>query len=87
LDLVGVVAVGFLDSQIAIYLTKNNIMHTTSRPKHISIKCHHIKDTIVVGLIVVKKIHTLKNPAYMLTKPLSLAKFEHCLDLVGVHNI
>jgi len=35
----------------------------------------------------VKKVHTSENPVDMLTKPLPIAKFEHCLGLVGVHNM
>jgi len=35
----------------------------------------------------VKKIHTLDNPADMLSKPLPITKFQHCLDLVGVHSL
>jgi len=34
-----------------------------------------------------RMVHTSENPAGMLTKPLSIAKFEHCLGLVGVHSI
>ena len=37
--------------------------------------------------IIVKKVHTLENPTDMLSKPLPIAKFEHCLDLIGVHSI
>jgi len=36
---------------------------------------------------MVEKIHTSENPADMLTKPLPVTKFEHCLDLVGLYNI
>ena len=66
-------------------MTKNDAYH--SKTKHISVKCHSIRDTIAAGEIVVKKVHTLENPADMLTKPLLIAKFEHCLDLVGVHSM
>jgi len=34
---------------------------------------------VVAGKIVVKKIHTLDNPTDMLTKPLPIARFKHCL--------
>jgi len=39
------------------------------------------------GEIIVKKVHTSENLTNMLTKPLPIAKFEHCLDLVGVHSM
>ena len=37
--------------------------------------------------IVVKKVHTSENPIDMLNKPFPIAKFEHWLDLVGVHSM
>ena len=73
----------FSDSQSAIHLTKNDAYH--SKTKHIRVKYHYVRDTIAAGEIVVKKVHTSENPADMLTKPLPIAKFEHCLGLVGVH--
>ena len=71
----------FSNRQSAIYLTKNDAYH--SKTKHISIKYHFIRDIIVVGDITMKKVHTSKNAADMLTKSLPTAKFQHCLDLVG----
>jgi len=75
----------FCDSQNAIHLTKNNCYH--DKTKHINIKHHFIRDVVVVGEIMVEKIHTSENPAHMLTKPLPVTKFEHCLDLVGLYSI
>jgi len=75
----------FCDSQSAIHLTKNNRYH--DKTKHINIKHHFIRDVVVVGEIMVEKIHTSENPADMLTKPLPITKFEHCLDLVGLYSI
>ena len=69
----------------AINLTKNDAYH--SKTKHISVNYHYVRDTIAAGDIVVKKVHTSKNPTDMLTKPLAIVKFEHGLDLVGVHSI
>ena len=74
----------FCDSQSVIHLTKNNRYH--DKTKHINIKHHFIRD-VVVGEIMVVKIHTSENPADMLTKLLPVTKFEHCLDLVGLYNI
>jgi len=75
----------FSDSQSAIHLTKNDVYH--SKTKHISVNYYYIRDTVVAGEIAMRKVHTSENPADMLTKPLSIAKFEHCLDLIGIHNI
>ncbi|KAG8478472.1 hypothetical protein CXB51_028273 [Gossypium anomalum] len=46
---------------------------------------HFVSDIIARGDIVVSKISTHENPADMMTKSLPITKFEHCLDLVGVH--
>jgi len=75
----------FSDSQSAIHLTKNYAYH--SKTKHISVKYHYIRDTVAAGEILGRKVHTTENPADMLTKPLPVAKFEHCLDLVGIQSI
>lgn len=75
----------FSDSQSAIHLTKNDAYH--SKTKHISVKYHFIRDIISQGEIAVKKVHTSENPADMLTKPLPITKFEHCLNLVGVSYV
>ena len=79
------IIVVFLDSQSAIHLTKNNTYY--SKTKHISVKYHYVRDTIIAGEIVVRKVHISENPADILTKPLPIAEFEHCLDLVGIHKI
>jgi len=74
----------FCDSQSVIHLTKNNRYH--DKTKHIKIKHHFIRDVVVVRKNMVEKIHTSDNPADMLTKPLPITKFEHCLDLVGLYS-
>jgi len=73
------------NSHSSIHLTKNDPYH--SKTKHIGVKYHYVKDTITAREIVIKKTHTLENLIDMLTKPLPIAKFEHCLDLVGIHSI
>ena len=75
----------FSDSQSAIHLTKNDAYH--SKTKHISVKYHYVRDTVATGEIVIRKVHTSENLTDMLTKSLPIAKFEHCLDLVGIHSI
>ena len=75
----------FCDSQSAIHLTKNNRYH--DKTKHIDVRYHFIREIIVIGKVVVEKIHTSENPADMFTKPLPNAKFQHCLDLVGLYSV
>ncbi|KAG8496862.1 hypothetical protein CXB51_008020 [Gossypium anomalum] len=59
----------FCDSQSAIFLTKDQMFH--ERTKHIDVQYHFVRDIIARG--------------DMMTKSLPITKFEHCLDLVGVH--
>uniref|UniRef100_A0A2N9HBW1 Integrase catalytic domain-containing protein n=1 Tax=Fagus sylvatica TaxID=28930 RepID=A0A2N9HBW1_FAGSY len=73
------------DSQSAIYLAKNQVYH--ARTKHIDVKFHKIRELIVTGDIVLEKVHTSENAADMLTKPVTTAKFKHCLDLVNVSSL
>jgi hypothetical protein len=72
----------FSDSQSAIYLTKDQMFH--EKTKHIEIKYHYVRDEVEKGKLKVCKIHTLDNPADMLTKPVPVAKFELCSSLVGL---
>ena len=55
--------------------------------KHIDVRFHKIRELIVTGDIVLKKVHTSENAANMLMKPVTTAKFKHCLDLVNVSSL
>ncbi|KAF3666695.1 hypothetical protein FXO37_10398 [Capsicum annuum] len=54
------------------------------RTKHIDVRYYFVREIIARGDIVVSKISTHDNPANMMTKTLPSAKFEYCLDLIGV---
>ncbi|KAM2004372.1 hypothetical protein ACFX15_027830 [Malus domestica] len=73
------------DSQSAIHLAKNQVHH--ARTKHIDVRFHFVREIIDEGDILLQKIGTADNPADMLTKPVSLLKFKHCLDLIGICKI
>ncbi|KAM2303958.1 hypothetical protein ACFXTH_023714 [Malus domestica] len=73
------------DSQSAIHLAKNQVHH--ARTKHIDVRFHFVREVIDEGDILLQKIGTADNPADMLTKPVSLLKFKHCLDLIGICKI
>nr|CAD1837441.1 unnamed protein product [Ananas comosus var. bracteatus] len=75
----------YSDSQSAIHLSKDQMFH--ERTKHIDVKFHFVRDVIGKRTVTVKKIGTEDNPADMLTKSLTIAKFKHCLDLVAVSSI
>ena len=66
----------------AIYLAKNQIYH--ARTKHIDIRFHFIREIFDEGDIELKKIHTKKNLADMLTKMVVGVKFAHCKKLLYI---
>ena len=53
------------------------------RTNHIDVHYHFVREVIACEDIVVSKVSTHDNPIDMMTKTLSVTKFEHCLDLVG----
>ncbi|KAH9646639.1 hypothetical protein KPL70_024932 [Citrus sinensis] len=70
------------DSQSAICLSKNQTHH--ERTKHIDIKLHFIRLEVLRATVKLQKIHTDKNVADILTKPVTTAKFKLCLELAGI---
>ena len=72
----------FCDNMSSIQLANNPIFH--ARTKHIDVRYHFMCDVIARGDIVVSKFSTHDNPIDMMTKSLPIAKFKHCLDLVGI---
>ena len=75
----------YSDSQSAIHLAKNQVFH--ARTKHIDVRYHFVREILEEEEIVLQKIHTTENPANMLTKVVTRAKFEHWLDLVNILHI
>ncbi|XP_073117052.1 uncharacterized protein [Elaeis guineensis] len=84
-SLVHDVTIVHYDSQSTIHLTRDQIFH--ERTKHIDVRYHFIRDIISQGDVIVTKISTADNLADMLIKSLSIAKFKHCLDLIGIYSI
>ncbi|KAH9647652.1 hypothetical protein KPL70_025267 [Citrus sinensis] len=72
----------FCDSSSAIYLSKNPAHH--EKTKHVDIKLHFIRNVVSMGVVRMVKIHTDRNPADMLTKVVTTAKFKVCLDIAGL---
>ena len=74
----------YCDSQSAIYLEKNQVYH--ARTKHIDVRFHKIRELVSSSELLLVKVHTSKNTANMLTKPVTTEKFKHCLNLINVSN-
>ena len=54
------------------------------RTKHIDIRHNYIREVVAIGDLKVMKISTNDDATDILTKPLPVAKFNLCLELVGV---
>ena len=76
--------VEYCDNQSAIDLSKNATYH--SRTKHIEVKYHWIHDSTEMKRFQLKKIHTYKNAANMMTKVISKQKLEFCSKLAGMES-
>jgi hypothetical protein len=72
------------DSQSAIHLAKNSAFH--SKTKHIDLRYHFIRSLIEDGVLKLVKIVGSKNPADMLTKPVTTEKLELCAASVGLYG-
>ncbi|MCO5588453.1 hypothetical protein L7F22_042409 [Adiantum nelumboides] len=70
------------DSQSAIALAKNPVFH--SKSKHIKVRYHLIWDILASKHIELAKVHMDDNPVDALTKSLSLERFAHCIEMMGV---
>ena len=75
----------FCDSQSAIHLAKNQVYH--ARTKHIDVRYHFVREIIEEGGVLVQKIKIDDNPADMLTKVVTMIKFNHCLDLINIVKV
>ena len=70
------------DSQSALALANNRVFH--ERTKRVANKYHFICDIVAQGDIILRKIHTSKNPADFLNKVLPGLKFKLCSELVNL---
>ena len=72
------------DSQSAIDLSKNAMFQ--SRSKYIEVRYLWIRLVIEKRLMQLRKIHTKKNPADMLTKVVTKEKLELCVGTTGMNS-
>jgi hypothetical protein len=70
------------DNQSCIKMTDNRVFHDKS--KHIEIRYHYIHDMVQRGDVKLQYVGTDEQVADVLTKPLSLVKFEYFRDKLGV---
>lgn len=73
------------DNHSAIHLAKNQVHY--AHTKHSDVRFHFVREIVDEGDILLHKFGTVDNPADMLTKPVGLLKFKHCLDLIGICKI
>jgi hypothetical protein len=59
-----------------------NLYH--ERTKHIDVKYTYVRDIVAQGKLKVCKISTYDNPTDIMTKPVPVAKFDLCSNLVGI---
>jgi hypothetical protein len=72
----------YCDSESAIHLAKNLAFHLNT--KHIQLRYHFILYVLEDGHLMLEKIHTSQNPAYMLTKGVTKEKLSSFSVLVGL---
>ncbi|MCO5606494.1 hypothetical protein L7F22_060682 [Adiantum nelumboides] len=82
LGIVGEVPVLHCDSQSAIQLARNPVFH--AKTKHVDVRYHFIKDVLDDKRLHLVKVNTDDNTADLLTKTLSLERFAHCRELMGI---
>jgi hypothetical protein len=70
------------DNQSCIKMTENPVFHDKS--KDIEIRYHYIRDMVKRGAVKLQYVGTNEQVADVLTKPLSLVKFEYFRDKLGI---
>ena len=70
----------FCDNMAAIRLASNPA--TTKRSKHISIRCHMIRDLVAAGVFCIEHIATDENVSYIFTEALGRIKFQKFANIL-----
>lgn len=72
----------YCDNQSAIELNKNNVFHGQS--KHVDIRYHYSREVRDKGEISISYLRSDEMIADLLTKSLTKAKHEKCVELLGL---
>lgn len=75
----------YVDNMSAINLAKNPVFH--GRSKHIDVHFHFIRECLNRGEIEIKYVASDQQRADVLTKALSVVKFEKMRKLLGVREL
>ena len=75
----------FSDNTSAINLSKNLVQH--SKPKHIEIHYHFIRDLVEDKVVCLEFIHMDNQKADIFTKPLDGPRFESLHKTIGIGTI
>ncbi|KAL0331469.1 UNVERIFIED_CONTAM: hypothetical protein Sangu_1692400 [Sesamum angustifolium] len=76
-------AVGYIGSN---YTSDLDDRRSTTGTKYIDVRYHEIRELIPSGEIILQKVHTSENAADMLTKSLTVNKFNYCVELLNVYS-
>ena len=74
----------FCDNMSAIAMTKNPVFH--ARSKHIELRHHFIRDLVNKGEICIEFVSTHDQPADILTKSVTIEKFEKFKNFLKITN-
>ena len=72
----------YYDNQSAIHLAKNPTFH--AQIKHVDVRYHQIRDVLHSKLLYLDKIHTYQNGSDMMTKVVTIGKFDVYRNIAGL---
>lgn len=55
-----------------------------AKTEHIDVRFYRIKELVLSSELLLEKVHTFENAVNMLTKPITIDKFKHCMNLINV---